>query len=423
MSCVVPILSTDLHEYESIEKMIEALGSLEKTFIAITTNIDEMIQTCFTRVNGLAQRITSCKQKINQLEGTNNAITIYSAPRYPKVDKINISFLPRISRIKRPQVKVHEPDHPGNPPKVTHEDINDLNKLLTELKVPTSNPLDEIRNHADSGLGKPPKNITQADSYVLFNSTQNPYRVEVIELVNERGPDIMNARHSVVIPDAPLTLNGADDFKAEPKGEFAFRPEHKQGPAMNLPSKLDIPGIATLDWGDEEENEDFGDSYFGFSKNPSFTKPSSTTTPAPAQPSTSTSQPSISSTAPSAPPLPASNVPQAPPLPGSKAPVPPPLPSNSIAPPPPALPSNSIAPGPPPLPAVSIHAANNPPAASEPPADDNKRNALLADIRCENPMARLRKTKQPENTNAVSNSASNAGPKSDPASSDPVFSI
>jgi hypothetical protein len=416
MSCVVPILSTDLHEYESIEKMIEALGSLEKTFIAITTNIDEMIQTCFTRVNGLAHRITGCKQKISQLEGTNNAITIYSAPRYPKVDKINISFLPRISRIKRPQVKVHEPDHPGKIPKVTHEDINDLNKLLTELKVPTSNPLDQIRNHSESGLGKPPKNITQADSYVLFNSTQNPYRVEVIELVNERGPDIMNARNSVVIPDAPLTLNGADDFKAEPKGEFAFRPEHKQGPAMNMPSKLDIPGIATLDWGDEEENEDFGDSYFGFSKNPSFAKPAATSTQTPTP--TSTTQPSISSTAPQAPPLPSSNAPPAPALPISKAPQAPPLPSNTIAPPPPPLPSNSIAPGPPPLPAVSIHAANKPPVESAPPADDNKINALLADIRCENPMARLRKTKQAENTK----SASNAGPKSEPASSNPVIS-
>lgn len=406
MSCVVPLLSTDLHEYESIEKMIEALASLETTFIAITNNIEGMIHTCNTRVNGLAQRITTSKQKISQLEGTNNAITIYSAPRYPKVEKINISFLPRISRIKRPQVKVHEPDHPGNAPKVTHEDINELNKILAELKVPTPNPLDEIRNHADSGLGKPPKTITQADSYVLFNSTQNPYQVEVIEMATDKGPDIMNARHSVVIPDAPLTLNGGDDFKAEPKGEFAFRPEHKQGPAMNMPSKLDIPGIATLDWGDEEEDEDFGDSYFSFNKNPSFPSKPVSAASASSQPISTTQTPSA------APPAPA--------LPVSKAPPPPPLPSNSIAPPPPPLPSNSIAPPPPPLPSNSIHAANKPAVKPPVPDGDSSRNALLADIQCENPLARLRKTKPVENTDSAQN---NANKNAEPVSNDPVISI
>ena len=54
MACVVPITSPDFYEYESYEKVLNALDALENAFVVVTNEIESKINETKTRVNSIS---------------------------------------------------------------------------------------------------------------------------------------------------------------------------------------------------------------------------------------------------------------------------------------------------------------------------------------------------------------------------------
>ena len=54
MACVVPITSPDFYEYESYEKVLNALDALESAFTVVTNEIESKINETKTRVNSIS---------------------------------------------------------------------------------------------------------------------------------------------------------------------------------------------------------------------------------------------------------------------------------------------------------------------------------------------------------------------------------
>jgi hypothetical protein len=264
-----------------------------------------------------------------------------------------------------------------------------------KLKVPTPSMLDLPQQHKEIGLGEAPQDISNSSTFLLFNSHSNPYNMDFTEIAPEKKQTFNDRTVSVNLPEAPKTMQEADDFSNFGKKDFVYQPDTKETPKVDLPSQLNIPGIANLDW-DDDEDDDFSS---GFSLGPPRSVPSSAPSgnvskpeppqeKMPALPSLPSLDGRSSAPAPVSKP---SNAPPPPP-PQTKAPPPPPPPPQSRAPPPPPPPQSRAPPPPPP----SSGKAPPPPPPKEAPSNlsAGSRGEMLAAIRArqENPLAGLKKT-------------------------------
>ena len=310
---------------------------------------------------------------------------------------------------------VHETEHPGHPPRGATADVAMLNSLYLALKIPTPSMLDLPLQHKEIGLGPASDDISNAASFLLFNSHSNPYNMDFQEATVEKKPINADRTVSVNLPDAPKSMQDTEDFTKFGKMDYVFQPDAKETPKVALPAQLNIPGIANLDW-DDDLDEDFTSNFSMAPPRPSVPRSAE---PAKAEP-VQEKMPSL----PSLPSLPGSSqssAPPPPPAPASKAPPPPPPPPPTRAPPPP--PAKGTPPPPPP--------ASKGPPPPPPPKDvvlpshpnENKRNEMLDQIRARqnNPLAGLKKTETKESPNIAVKGAS-AGPAASSGKKDP-FSL
>ena len=317
---------------------------------------------------------------------------------------------------------VHETEHPGQAPKGNTSDVTMLHSLYMKLKIPTPSMLDLPQQHKEIGLGPVPQDVSNASTFLLFNSHSNPYNMDFTEIAPEKKQTMNDRTVSVALPEAPKTMQEADDFSKFGKKDFVYQPDTKETPKVDLPAQLNIPGIANLDW-DDDEDDDFSS---GFSFAPAKAMPSSgQSAPAvkqeapqekmPALPSLPNfdSKPASQSSAPPAPP--------APPVQSRAPPPPPPPPASRAPPPPPPPPSSSRAPPPPPP--ASGKAPPPPPPPKDVPQNlaEGGRGEMLAAIRSRqnNPLAGLKKTETVDKSapaiKGSSNPAASSG-KKDPFS-------
>lgn len=289
---------------------------------------------------------------------------------------------------------VHETEHPGHTPKGETRDVAMLNSLYQALKVPTPSMLDLPQQHKEIGLGNASDEITNAASFLLFNSHANPYNMDFQEAVVEKKPANSDRTVSVNLPDAPKSMQESEDFTKFGKKDYVFQPDTKETPKVELPAHLNIPGIANLDWDDDLE-EDFT-SNFSMAPRASIPKTAETVKSEPVQEKMPAlpSLPSLSS---------APNPPQTLNKPPPPPPPPPPssVPSASKGPPPPPPPPPSRAPGPPPPP-KDVALPSHP--------NENSRNAMLDQIKARqnNPLAGLKKTEIKESPNVAMKGNANA---------------
>jgi hypothetical protein len=77
-------LGPDFYQFESYDKIISALETLETSFNQIANEIESKINDSRTRVSNISTRVSNCKHKIKQIEGTKKALAILSKPTFPK---------------------------------------------------------------------------------------------------------------------------------------------------------------------------------------------------------------------------------------------------------------------------------------------------------------------------------------------------
>ena len=313
---------------------------------------------------------------------------------------------------------VHETEHPGQAPRGNTSDVTMLHSLYMKLKIPTPSMLDMPQQHKEIGLGPVPQDVSNSSTFLLFNSHSNPYNMDFTEIAPEKKQTLNDRTVSVNLPEAPKTMQEAEDFSNFGKKDFVYQPDTKETPKVDLPAQLNIPGIANLDW-DDDEDDDFSSGFtFAASKTVSSSgqsapsvKPEAPQEKMPALPSLPNFDSRPSNPQSTAPPPPAQ----------SKAPPPPPPPpAPSRAPPPPPPPSNSRAPPPPPPP--SGGKAGPPPPPKDVPQNlaEGGRGDMLAAIksRQNNPLAGLKKTETVDKSAPAIKGSSNAAAsgKKDPFS-------
>jgi hypothetical protein len=76
---------------------------------------------CQGQITHLSSRVSATSSKISQIEGVSQALTIKSAPTFPKVEPISSKLFEYEPSPARPEVKFHIQDHHGNPPNVSVE--------------------------------------------------------------------------------------------------------------------------------------------------------------------------------------------------------------------------------------------------------------------------------------------------------------
>mmetsp|Transcript_32626 Transcript_32626/g.56677 ORF Transcript_32626/g.56677 Transcript_32626/m.56677 type:complete len:479 (+) Transcript_32626:2215-3651(+) len=405
MAFVVNVLPPDQFSYPSIENGIKALSQLETVFDKIMTSIETKLVECQSQLTHLSTRVSASSAKINQIEGVAQALTIRSAPTFPKVEAISSKLFVAEPTPPKPELKFHIQDHFGMAPMGSIDDIAHLGNMQLSMSCPAPTLKDRTQKHEEIGLGTMPKTLSQVTSLLLFNSSANPYNLDDFDIQADIEREERRRANAMILHDAPKILSIGDDVRFR-KQDFNFQPQMADMPKMEFADALNIAGIASIGWEDEDE-EDEGDDFFGGggfgapmksgSKAASKAEPGLPSLPRadslPSQPK-GPALPNLGPPPPAATPTPP--LPSLGPAPTQQAPSNPPLPSLGSAPkaaPPaakpavqtPALPQ--IAPTPtPPLPSVPP-----PPKDVDLPPPSSDRNALLASIRTENPMARLRK--------------------------------
>ena len=198
------------------------------------------------KIDGLSSRINAASYRISQAKGSSKALTIQSSPSFPKLESQDDQLLPFQKPMPRFHPTVHETENPGQQPKGTTGDVAMLNSLYQSLKIPTPSMLDLPQQHKEIGLGSASYDISNASSFLLFNSHANPYNMDFQETTVEKKPANADRSISVNLPDAPKSMQEADEFAKFGKKDFVFQPDTKETPIVVLPSQLNIPGIADL---------------------------------------------------------------------------------------------------------------------------------------------------------------------------------
>ena len=381
MSCIVPILPSDLYSYESYDRLIEALAYLEKTFNDTMDSVSESVKSSRERVDNLSERIKKAKSKVDGVEGSNRALSINSAPEFPKIPLKDDELLPVQQYMPKYHPKVHETQNPGLPPYGSVYDIRTLNAMYQSVQIPTPSLLDQDQPHDEIGLGEMPQ-LSNLTSLILFNSTENPYKVDLTQIKTKKASEAFSDQRSDSLPEAPISLLEDKGLMYQEK-ELDFKSTDQDGPQMEMPQQLNIPGIANLNWEEDLDSEDFST---GLSIAPSkyqgaLPSLSGLQDSLPQLPKTEEALPKIPKQD-KLPSVPKAQKPAEPSKPAEK-------PTQQTPPTPPPLPPKANPPKPPPLPKNE-----NPPA---PPKDvppqvlSNDRTKLLSDLRTENPLARLKK--------------------------------
>lgn len=355
----VPIVFQDLRPPETFCQIYDALKALDNTvedvFQSITTRVDEEK----TRMNQIRNRIQVAKSKIQELEGTQKALTVFSPAKYPAPVEIS-NYIPLYLQVKNMET-VHRSsyklyDEPFAPP---------MNSIMNTDFVGLSEYTPKSQDNSKDGLGRLPDHLPSISSLLLFNTTENPYK-KYISLDNLSGKELKkkeetNVGRAKLLGEAPKTFTQGDTLPVVSTLEYNYRPVLGEVPELKLPSVLPkLKNVADISWSSTVQpiapsldlpvvEQDI----------PIENNQTVSNLPSPDQPSpdNSVSEPNLQSPPPNAPPPP-------PPPPGP----PPPPPSGPPAPPPPGPPPSSSPP--------SAIPEGIPPAAL-----DGGRSDLLADIR------------------------------------------
>lgn len=399
--------------------VIDSLLCLQDTCDRMFSNIERSVSQFRQRHDEVNGRVQECKERVQALKGSKQALVVLSSPHFPKDialdDKLTqlshkrrVAFKKNRATVPKPLVSAIEAVPSANDLKPLRP-FDPTERFEFSLLMPPREQVQKEQLHA-RGLGKLPDNLGSVSSLLLFNTRENLYReyqdINVFGLTRAEREEAKRKR---------LGAGGLrDEFSMKVSAdEFAFVPqiEDMHDLLADLPEDLPLDDIAVLNWEEYtvEESDHIAPSAVTAYRNqrdaslPSVSemagiKPSKPVTAGPTLaiggpklPPPPPGLPMIAAMAKAPPPPPNMKgmPPPPPPPPGSNLPPPPPPPPSMLSgapggklppPPPPPLPGAKGLPPPPPVPGVP--SMPSPPVASPLAAPGGvDRNAVLASIR------------------------------------------
>ena len=165
----VPLIPPDLRHEEMIRQVCDALDNLDKIATDIFARIGNRIADNHASLRAVNDRIALAQLKIEKVEGSNKAMKVFSAAKYPASDK------------PTHYVSVFTDEH-ASPPGVAHRnyklrskhkqlDEAAMKEKLTFYGVPQHMRRDE--GNRGEGLGGLPANVPSVSALLLFNTSEN----------------------------------------------------------------------------------------------------------------------------------------------------------------------------------------------------------------------------------------------------------
>ena len=165
----IPVVPPDLRHEEMVRQICDALDHIDQVAKDIFTRIGKRIADNHASLHALNDRIALAQAKIDKVKGSNKAMKVFSAAKYPAADKPsdytsvfggNQALPPGVTR---DNYKLHS----------KHKQLDEMamkDKLMF-YGVPRHTRRDEGSQW--EGLGGLPANVPSVSSLLLFNTSEN----------------------------------------------------------------------------------------------------------------------------------------------------------------------------------------------------------------------------------------------------------
>ncbi|KAJ5080557.1 wash complex subunit 1 [Anaeramoeba ignava] len=236
----VPLIPHTLSQTQAIISTCESLEFLGTVVNEVFAKINNRISEEKNKLVSINNRISEAKNKIEALGKSTDSITVFSSSKYPAK-----SDLPHYQTIYNEAEK---------------KTANFSEVHLTEETVPVLIPLEQITKmnikkdlkkqekiQKHQGLGRLPTTLRFVSNFLLFNSSENPYR-EYKLIDNLLGPtaemSLVDKQNIMNLAEAPTTLIDRDSLPELNRLTHIYIPTAKEAPIDNLPTTLELVNIA-----------------------------------------------------------------------------------------------------------------------------------------------------------------------------------
>jgi len=187
----------DLRRAEAFCQIVDALDGLDKVVDSIFSKVVDRVNKEKSKVDAIKSRIDTAQARVNHLSSlTSKATTVLSPAKYPAPAHLE-GFRPGFveSAMTKPKhSKYNLVEHP-------HLSVVNVRDPLIDASV----MIETQTGYADSrdksaqeweGLGRLPETLKSISGLLLFNTSENPYKVYV-SLDNLAGSDVVAERERV----------------------------------------------------------------------------------------------------------------------------------------------------------------------------------------------------------------------------------
>eukprot|EP00850_Spirogloea_muscicola_P007282 SM000036S13326 [mRNA] locus=s36:665807:670439:+ [translate_table: standard] len=259
----VSVTAQDLRPSETYDRLCGSLLALRDAATAIFDALGERVDEEQQRLQGLSSRIRAVQASIDNIEGSQKALTIFSPSKYPVVDPVDVDYVSvfrdragsktstpqRLSGIvDAPEEQLYNFENSGlsQEPRGAEEAL-ELFRFFSET---AQEPLITTSEQND-GLGDIPQDTDSATSLLLFNTTKIVYGRNYRHIDNLTMPLKDAKEESQMEDDTGFSsiLTRESELGKVPE-DFGFRPVLGPVPEISLPPSLpNLPMIADLNWG------------------------------------------------------------------------------------------------------------------------------------------------------------------------------
>ncbi|OXA40746.1 WASH complex subunit 1 [Folsomia candida] len=328
----IRLINPNQSREETLLDMITAIDTLATISADIFSSIKGRLDEQRNHLAALDGRVNVAAERVEQVRGSAKAIRIISTAKFPSEEDDDMkshlkpmTIIPTRSDTWSPTISGPRTSLPTRfDAPIQHPD--DLLACFHVRDVAVS-PLGVAL--AETGLDHAPPSLRHVDSFLLFNTTENPYRH--YRLPGKAGRISNKHQHlrrddnflETTTTPSPRPPETSSPPKASKLDDFYYSPSTLSIPDIDVPDQLpDLEGIVDhLDYFPSLNENEAGLGFFSFSPTPTTVEPPPAPPTAPA-PTATTSSPS-KTIAPTSIPPPSAAAPPPPPPPPTQAPPPP----------------------------------------------------------------------------------------------------
>ncbi|CAG7719110.1 unnamed protein product [Allacma fusca] len=280
----VKLVPSHCHREETIVEILSALDHLAAISNEIFATIKERISSQQAHVSSLSTRVAATAEQVAALKSTQKGIRIVSAAKYPSSfpedeskGVLSITFPVLRAKPVPPQksyINTYNLEALGNMSHLTSSPVKNPSELLQYYHVRDANALnsnvERLESAYESGLGRPSINLNLVDSFLLFNTGENPYQnYHVYEKDTKKNISSRFVKKAEVVEAQDVPTNTRTDQDVEQENDdFFYYPSSVEIPDICVPDQLpDLPGIA--------DSISLATESLNFNSVPTFQRPSS----------------------------------------------------------------------------------------------------------------------------------------------------